>query len=439
MTVSAKTPLAEYTGNGTTSRFDWDWEMIEDSSIEVLIDNARTADWTLEGQSVVFFVPPADGAFIQIYRRTKVWMPEDYVAFGRFHPDKTELSVDRATMIAAEYKSGMVGRSDLTTTHHEFYVAVHSERGKDAHVPMYAPDATPPPTPVVPDPSIVWAGEEIDLNTIGEGANGLSAALTFVMDSTATYPDNNVLQPIQWVDLDPNDGDYWMRVTKINSNRPVLINDGVSPRELGEAFPIATGPYISIDTFGEPPPKVATASVTVEICKDDGGLPDGGWVSRTVNMEVRFNLEGEVEPPPPDPEIPPDLDGAISWDSFFGAPFGTTSLTVERIIATEGVAIWFTVPVEPLRIWVKFSTIEVATVETARNGAVNTTVLDFDTPPTFTWGLGGGINGWINPDPGDIGANDLELVQGNTYILNLRNNPIVSPNWIRVQTHYREP
>ena len=107
MTVSTKTPLVEYTGNGTTSRFDWDWEMIEDSAIEVLIDNERITAWVLEGQSVVFDTAPGDGAFIQIYRRTKVWMPEDYVAFGRFHPDKTELSVDRAT-IPASYSAAII-------------------------------------------------------------------------------------------------------------------------------------------------------------------------------------------------------------------------------------------------------------------------------------------------------------------------------------------
>ena len=435
MTVSTKTPLVEYTGNGTTSRFDWDWEMIEDSAIEVLIDNERITAWVLEGQSVVFDTAPGDGAFIQIYRRTKVWMPEDYVAFGRFHPDKTELSVDRATMIAAEYEAGIVGRANLTTTHNEFYVTVHSERGTDAHVPMYAPDDTPPPTPVDPDPSIVWA--DVDLNTIGEGANGLSATISFIMDGTASYPVNNVLQAISWVDVDPADGDYWMRVTKINSNRPVLINDGVSPRELGEAFPIATGPYISIDTFGETPPQVATASIIVEICKDDGGLPDGGWVSRTVDMEVRFNLQGEVEPPPPAPTDPPDLAGAISWDAFFGAAFGSRNLfDVYQVIAAEGVAIWFTVPITTDRVKVKITTIEVAGLGsmTLRTGAVNTTVLDFVTPPTFVWGLGGGITLWINPDGGDVGT---EIIQGQTYILNLKNNTPPSPNWIHPQVSYQ--
>ena len=91
MTVDTRVPIVEYTGNGVIVKFDWDWKMIEDSNINVLVDNVFNFAWNLQGTSVVFDTAPEDGAAIKIYRITTLWMPENYRAFGRFHSEKTEL------------------------------------------------------------------------------------------------------------------------------------------------------------------------------------------------------------------------------------------------------------------------------------------------------------------------------------------------------------
>jgi len=58
MTVPAEIPLIEYQGNGSITIFAWDWKMIEDSFILVLVDNIYVGGWSLEGKTVVFEVTP---------------------------------------------------------------------------------------------------------------------------------------------------------------------------------------------------------------------------------------------------------------------------------------------------------------------------------------------------------------------------------------------
>jgi len=61
LTVSSNIPIEEYTGNGSIDRFDWDWDMIADSAINVLVDGELADGWSLQGKSVIFDVAPADG------------------------------------------------------------------------------------------------------------------------------------------------------------------------------------------------------------------------------------------------------------------------------------------------------------------------------------------------------------------------------------------
>jgi len=123
--------------------------------------------------------------------------------------------------------------------------------------------------------------------------------------------------------------------------------------------------------------------------------------------------------------------GTTSFESFFGIPFLTGNVDVTKIIPDEGIAILFTVPITSQAFKIRFLTIEVATAPTARTGAVNSKALDFTTPPTFVWGLGGDISGGIN-----FAGEDIDLIPGSSYIFNVKNNTIQSPNWanIRVTT-----
>jgi hypothetical protein len=163
LTVREKTPIAEYIGNGVATAFEFDWDMLPESTIGVMVDNSQVDWWSLNGNYVVFTVPPPDGSDILIYRRTQIWMPEDYSKFRRFYANKTELSMDRAIMIAQERQgtaigshppNGIVGGNDLSTRRGVYDVTVVSERGTDAVIPMWQSGYAAPIEPPVGDPVV---------------------------------------------------------------------------------------------------------------------------------------------------------------------------------------------------------------------------------------------------------------------------------------------
>jgi hypothetical protein len=214
MTVRNLPPIIRYTGNGVITTFAWDWDMIIDSSINVQVDNINVTGWTLQDQTVVFDTAPADGSEIIIYRRTKLWQPENYKPFGWFNADKTELTMDRAYLIKQErygdsltyLPNGIVGGSNLSVTLAEFDVTVVSERGTDAVLPIYAYDDVVPVPPDPPDVLIIWPGATIlaGIYSLPDNTTGVAATITFRMDLTsgsafeasAVYPDNNTINYI---------------------------------------------------------------------------------------------------------------------------------------------------------------------------------------------------------------------------------------------------
>ena len=318
MTVDTRVPIIEYTGNGVITKFDWDWKMIEDSNINVLVDNIFNFDWSLQDTSVVFDTAPEDGAEIIIYRITTLWMPENYRAFGRFHSEKTELSVDRAIMIAQERggrrggngSEGIVGGADLHILRGEFDVTVVSERGTDAVLNLWDQDGVAPPSPGVPDPSIIWAGDDIlaGAYSLPGDTVGISASIRFRMDlltgvlteASAFYENFNAFNFVSWLDTDPNDDEYWMRVTAVGTLPPTSrysIADSDHYRVLGEEFKIKGsiynslfGPYVSVFTYGDTAPSVQIGTFLIEICKDLNGQPDNAWAGRNVTLEAIFNV-----------------------------------------------------------------------------------------------------------------------------------------------------
>ena len=252
MTVRNIPPIAEYNGNGVITVFAWDWDMIEDSTINVLLDETYNQSWTLQGQTVVFDVAPPEGAEVIIFRRTKIWMPENYRAFGRFNSEKTELSVDRITLItqermgtavAGQAPNGIVGSFNIYTDLNEFDVTIISERGTDAVAPLWNGDGQPPPTPGQPDASIIWAGTDISGGKFSFPGNisGVSAIIRFRMDYNVTqaeafYNNFNDFASVGWVNVDPADNEYWIRITLTNDlpSSKYSINDGDNVRSSGD-------------------------------------------------------------------------------------------------------------------------------------------------------------------------------------------------------------
>jgi hypothetical protein len=455
MTVRALPPLIRYTGNGVITKYDWDWDMHpEDSFIFVLVNNENVGNWTLEGMSVVFDTPPDDGDEIIIYRRTIIWQPSNYRPFGRFHAEKTELNMDRAILIAQERQgdaiypaepNGIVGGSNLSITRGEFDVTVVSERGTDALLLMYDPDDVDPPAPVVPDPTIIWAGDALSGGVYGTESQ--NALLRFQMSfeggdnnqASAFYNNFNAGAYASWCSVDPDDNEYWMRVNETSGliASRFTINDSVAFQPENTPFKIRgnpltgpNGPYMTVHTFGDAAPTTRTGVFKVEICKDNGsGLPDGAWVERTVTLKSILNAD-----------VPPPVDttGSVSWASFFGKDFVLEDQGYDalKIIPTDGISIAFTIPNTGRAFSIGFVTVENTALSSSRTGSVGQTVGDYTSDPTFTWGTGGGIAAGVNfADP----AIDIQCLPNQTYFFCVRNNtPSDRNNYIRIKVLIQE-
>lgn len=313
MTVLAKVPIAEYNGNGVITEFAWDWDMIADSSIHAIIDNIIETGFNVQGNSVVFDTAPANGAEIKIYRRTILHMPEIYLPFERYPSAKNELSMDRIVMICQERAGfrasgnapdGIVGGADLYSIRAAFSHTIVSEKGTDAVIPMWSDGGEPvDPPPGDPDATIVWGGALLEVGRIASGFS--SASIRFRMDLTggdpakgsAEYPNYSATTYVDWLDHDPVDDEYWMRVTEVGGPQAhTFLNDGDSYIPLGSEFEIRgstlnplLGPFVGVDTTGisvgaGQAGRVAT--FLIEISKAVAGVPDGNWASRTVQVEA---------------------------------------------------------------------------------------------------------------------------------------------------------
>jgi hypothetical protein len=200
---------------------------------------------------------------------------------------------------------GIVGGANLFMTRGEYDIVVHSERGTDAVVPLWNPDGIVP-TPQPPDPAIVWDGKSVDTVRVSTG-NPVNCRFRLKTDlsggspgfASAWYDSIDTIKYIDWLDHDPVDGEYWMRVFLISdthfTGQSEFRNEFNTRIPYGEAIPInrvspsnENGPWISITNLGKTPPVTRTARFIVEICADDGGRPDGNWATGTVKLETIF-------------------------------------------------------------------------------------------------------------------------------------------------------
>ena len=121
--------------------------------------------------------------------------------------------------------------------------------------------------------------------------------------------------------------------------------------------------------------------------------------------------------------------GADTWEEWFDQPLTMTSrrlYSFQKKIPTAGLAIAFTVPVITDPYTLEFTNVESPWIVTTVTGAVNTTVGDYTSGATRTWGLGGSIICGVNYS----GYQNITLIPGETYIFNIRNNsPSVDSNW----------
>jgi len=133
MTVLNDTqPYEQYTGNGTWQYFEYGFEMLEDSTVYVLVDGVP-AVFTQQDNGVVIDPPPPLGSVINIYRYTDITQLRDWQTFESFDADKTEGALDKLILLkqeAAVYRALM----NLYALHELPSVTIVNDKGTDATI-----------------------------------------------------------------------------------------------------------------------------------------------------------------------------------------------------------------------------------------------------------------------------------------------------------------
>jgi hypothetical protein len=133
MTVLADTQAyVQYTGTGTRVFFEYDFVMLDDSAVYVLVDGQPT-EVTQQATGVVFDVAPVVGAEIVIYRITDITQLSDWQSFEAFHGVKTEDAQDKLILLkqeAAIFRAKM----NLFADHQLDRVTLVNDKGTDADI-----------------------------------------------------------------------------------------------------------------------------------------------------------------------------------------------------------------------------------------------------------------------------------------------------------------
>lgn len=146
--------------------------------------------------------------------------------------------------------------------------------------------------------SIVWAGTDIYANITG--AVGQYSLVYFKMnlewgnpnEATAYVWLNSVAEYYSWLDGQPADNEYWMRVNVLSvSGNPLIVIRDANRNHIPENTPFQMSINGDFDTIfagiHSSVVGVQSATITIEICRDNGsGSPDNVWVLRTAHCEV---------------------------------------------------------------------------------------------------------------------------------------------------------
>ena len=93
-----------YLGNGSTTTYATDFDVIDPAHIVVQVDNAAvsTDDYTYASGSIVFDTAPADQADIRIFRQTPRSPLVDFRSFGAITEDEMDLNQTQLIYLAQE-------------------------------------------------------------------------------------------------------------------------------------------------------------------------------------------------------------------------------------------------------------------------------------------------------------------------------------------------
>ena len=143
---------------------------------------------------------------------------------------------------------------------------------------------------------------------------------------------------------------------------------------------------------------------------------------------------------PPPVVVPPPIVGGTPWATHFGVSYAN-QLRFDKFatIPSGGIALTFTTPNTTDPFICGFAVVGNTTTKGPFTGSISQTVGDFTSEPAHTWGLGGGIRGYLNM-PGQVLKNDeMHFMPNTTYVFNVRVDNPGSPNYIRIQTNRGQP
>ena len=319
MTIANIPPIQEYDGNGIITDFEYFFQLTVDSSVFVIVDGFIVSNFNLNTPGIVQFdTAPAMGAKIVIYRRTTIYMPEDYRAMGYFAANKTELSVDRIYAILQEASGlntelgnigdAIVGGANIYSLRDQYKHTIVSERGTDAELLIWNPTGEIQPPAPEPDPSILFTAETVVGTTVSASA-GTNLVAFFYKDWLESFeqPEGEASCIVQfaqpekgsWVDTaNPvlQTGQYWGRVREISIQGNF---EAIDP----ENNPIVSGvPFDAVGSLSfwsvilkipvaDSPPFTYVSEFYIDICKDDGeGAPDEKWATKRITWTLDYTL-----------------------------------------------------------------------------------------------------------------------------------------------------
>jgi len=152
MTVNAQYPYINYTGNGQTIDFSFEWSSGDPTEIYVQLNQVaqkvgvgyELSEYDGEhGGIITFNSVPATGDAVYIYRDTPVTQQLDLVDGEPFPMDMIEFSCDKDTRILQEIIEGgraLGGRVDLEAVPYPTYVEITNTRGNNAFIQPWTTD-----------------------------------------------------------------------------------------------------------------------------------------------------------------------------------------------------------------------------------------------------------------------------------------------------------
>ena len=152
MTVNVEHPRIEYVGTGINTEFAFLWSSGDPNENYVTVNDIlqtegieyELEDYTGEfGGRMVFYVPPAAGADVVVYRKTPITQQVDYVEGDAFPADTHEFQMDKDTRILQELRVGGqdTGSSvDLTAIPQATGVLIDNSAGTDAFITPWTTD-----------------------------------------------------------------------------------------------------------------------------------------------------------------------------------------------------------------------------------------------------------------------------------------------------------